>query len=107
MSNTFLQGKAKMLVGGLRPPLVTDLSAIPNFWCSREVAAAQLHLCFVIKGNVWWKRTFFRWFLSLCYIINIWSHSSHLHHMLLRGLSENVLISRFVGWKNRKRDCSV
>ena len=22
------------------------------------VAAAELHLCFVIKGNVWWKRTF-------------------------------------------------
>jgi len=31
---------------------------IPNFWCSLEVAAAELHLCFVIKGNVWWKSTF-------------------------------------------------
>jgi len=28
----------------------------------------------------------------LCYTINIWSCSSHLHHMLLRGLSEKVLI---------------
>ena len=31
---------------------------IPNFWCSLEIAAAELHLCFVIKGNMWWKRTF-------------------------------------------------
>ena len=30
----------------------------PNFWCSLEVAAAELHLCFVIRGNVWWKRAF-------------------------------------------------
>ena len=30
---------------------------IPNFWCSLEVAAAEPHLCFVIKANVWWKRT--------------------------------------------------
>ena len=31
---------------------------ILNFWCSLEVAAAELHVCFVIKGNVWWKSTF-------------------------------------------------
>ena len=31
---------------------------IPNFWWSLEVAAAELHLCFVIKGYVWWRRTF-------------------------------------------------
>ena len=31
---------------------------IPNFWCSLEVAATELHLYFVIKGNVWWKPTF-------------------------------------------------
>ena len=34
------------------------VSMIPNFWCSLEVAAAELHFCFVIKGNVWWKRNF-------------------------------------------------
>jgi len=34
------------------------VSMIPNFWCSLEVAAAELHFCFVIKGNVWWKSTF-------------------------------------------------
>jgi len=33
-------------------------SMIPNFWCSLEVAAAELHLCFVIKGSVWWKSAF-------------------------------------------------
>jgi len=39
---------------------------------------------------------FFRWLLLLCYIINIWSYLSHLHHMPLRGSSEKVLISQFV-----------
>ena len=55
------------------------------------------------KGNVWWKRTFLpiRWLLSLCYIINTWSYSSHLHHMSLRGPSEKVLISRFVEQRTR------
>ena len=54
--------------------VATLVSMIPNFWCCLEVAATQLHLCFVIKGNVWWKRTFLpmRWLLSLCYIINTW-----------------------------------
>jgi len=33
-------------------------SMIPNFWCSLEVAATELLLCFVIKVNVWWKPTF-------------------------------------------------
>jgi len=34
--------------------------------------AAELHLYFVIKGNVWRKRTFFPMFtiVVLCYIIN-------------------------------------
>jgi len=50
--------------------VATLVSMIPNFWCCLEVAATELHLCFVIQGNVWWKRTFFRWLLSLCYIIN-------------------------------------
>jgi len=34
------------------------LSMVPNFWCSLEIAADKLHLCFVIKANLWWKRTF-------------------------------------------------
>ena len=36
----------------------TLVSVIPNFWCCLEAAAIELHLCFVIKGYVWWKRTF-------------------------------------------------
>jgi len=31
---------------------------IPNFWYSLEVVAAQLYLCFVINGNLRWKRAF-------------------------------------------------
>jgi len=31
---------------------------IPKFWCSLEVTAAELHRRFVIKCNLWWKRTF-------------------------------------------------
>ena len=34
--------------------VATLISMIPNFWCCLEVAATELHLCFVIKGNVWW-----------------------------------------------------
>ena len=89
--------------------VATLVSMIPKFWCCLEVIATELHLCFVIKGKVWWKPTFLpmRWLLSLCYIINTWSYSSHLHHMLLRGMWEKVLISRFVERKSRKRDCNV
>ena len=51
--------------------VTTLVSMIPNFWCSLEVAAAELHLCFVIKGSLWWKGTFLPMvLLSLCYIIN-------------------------------------
>jgi len=38
--------------------VVTLVSMIPNFWCTLEVVAAELHLCFVITGNLWWKSTF-------------------------------------------------
>ena len=38
--------------------VATLVSMISNFWCCLEIAATELHLCFVIKGNVWWKRTF-------------------------------------------------
>jgi len=33
--------------------------------------------------------------------------ANHTYHILLRVLSEKVLISRFVQRKSRKRDCSV
>ena len=71
--------------------VTTLVSMIPNFWCSLEVAAAELLLCFVIKGSLWWKGTFLPMvLLSLCCIINKWSYSSHLHQMLLCGASEKV-----------------
>jgi len=38
--------------------VATLVSMIPNCWCSLEVATTELHLCFVLKGNVLWKRTF-------------------------------------------------
>jgi len=39
--------------------MATTISMIPNFWYNLQVAAAELHrYCFVIKDNVWWKRTF-------------------------------------------------
>ena len=34
------------------------MSMIPNVRSSLEVAAAELQLCFVIEGKVWWLRTF-------------------------------------------------
>jgi len=74
--------------------VATLVSMILNFWCSVEVAAAELHLCFVINGNVWWKRIFlpmvyYRCVTSLTYkaIQTIW----HLQHMLFRGQSEKFL----------------
>jgi len=54
--------------------VATLVSMFATFWCSLEVAAAELHLCFVIKGNVWWKRTF----LPMVTIVVL-----HLRHMKL------------------------
>jgi len=86
--------------------VATLVSMFRNFWCSLEVA--EPNLCFVIRVMCGGNALFFRWLLSLCYIIKIWSCSSHLHQMLLCGPLEKVLISRFPERKkNRKRDCSV
>jgi len=38
--------------------VTTLASIIPNFWCSLEIVATELQLCFVVKRNVSWKRTF-------------------------------------------------
>jgi len=38
--------------------VATLASMIPNFWCSLEVAATELHLYFVIKCNAWGKCAF-------------------------------------------------
>ena len=45
--------------------VATLVSMIPNLWCSLEVAAAELRVCLVIKGDVWWNALFFRRLLSL------------------------------------------
>ena len=57
--------------------VATLVSTIPNFWCSLEVAAAELHLCFVIKCNLWWKHTF----LPMVAVVVL--HYKHIKHMKL------------------------
>jgi len=57
---------------------------ITNFWCSLEVAAAELHICFVIKGNVWWKRTF----LPMVTIVVL----HHKHMELFKPFTPSVAI---------------
>ena len=55
-------------------------------WCQASGADSLVSdLCFVIKLTCRGNALFFGWLLSLCYIINIWSYSRHLHRMLLRG----------------------
>jgi len=67
--------------------VLTLVSIVPNFWCSLEVAAAEMHVCFVIKGYVWWKRTF----LPMAAILvlhhkNMKLFTSHLHpHVIVRS----------------------
>jgi len=56
---------------------------IPNFWWSLEVAAAELHLCFVIKSNVWWKRAF----LPMVTIVVL----LHKHMKLFKPFTQHVI----------------
>jgi len=60
---------------------LVSLSMVPSFWCSLDVAAAKLHICFVIKANLWWKGTFFQMATTvvLHHKYSIWSYSRHLH----------------------------
>jgi len=62
---------------------------VPNFWCSLEVAAAELHLCFVVKGNLWWKRTFLPMFTIVV-----------LHHKHLKLFKP--FIPYVIAWSLRK-----
>jgi len=66
-------------------------STIPNFWCSLEVAATELHLCFVIKGNVWWKRTF----LPMVTI-------TVLHHKHVKQFTPFAFTPHVIAWSVRK-----
>ena len=62
---------------------------IPNFWCSLIVAAAELLLCFVTKGNEWWKRTF----LPMVTIVAL----HHKHMKLFKPFTPHV-----IAWSFRK-----
>jgi len=65
------------------------LSVIPKFWCSLEVTAAELHLCFVIKCNLWWKCAF----LPMVAIIVL----HHKHTKLLKPFTQHD-----IAWSVRK-----
>ena len=56
---------------------------IPNFWCTVEVVAAELHFCFVIKGNMRWKGTF------LAIVIVVVLH--HKHMKLFKPFTPHVI----------------
>ena len=68
--------------------VATLVSMMPNFWCCLEVAAAELHLCFVIKGNVWWKRSFLMVAIAV------------LHHKHLKQFKP--FIPHVIAWSVRK-----
>jgi len=65
------------------------VSLMPKFWCCLEVAATELHLCFVIKGNMWWKRTF----LPMATIVVL----HHKHMKLFKQFTPHV-----IAWSVRK-----
>ena len=69
--------------------VATLVSMIPNFWCSLEVAEAELHLCFVMNGNVWWKRTFL---LMVTMVV--------LHHKHMKRFKP--FTSHVIAWSVRK-----
>ena len=62
---------------------------IQNFWCCLEVAATELHLCVVIKGNVWWKHTS----LPMVTIVVL----QHKHMKLFKPFTPHVM-----AWSVRK-----
>jgi len=47
-----IRNSSENVISDVMSEMATLVSMIPNFWCSLEVAAAELHLCFVIKGNL-------------------------------------------------------
>jgi len=69
--------------------VATLVSMIPNFWRSLEVSATELHLCFVIKGNMRWKRTF----LPMVTIVVL----HHKHMKLFKPFTPHVIV-----WSVRK-----
>ena len=69
--------------------VATLVSMILKFWCSLEVTAVELHLRFVIKCNLRWKRTF----LPMVTIVV----SPHKHMKLLKPFTQHV-----IAWSVRK-----
>jgi len=69
--------------------VATLVSMIPNFWCSLEVVATELQLCFVVKRNVSWKRTF------LPTVTTVVLH--HKHMKLFKTFTPHV-----IAWSVRK-----
>jgi len=69
--------------------VATLVSMISNFWCCLEFAATELHLCCVIKGNVWWKRTF----IPMVTIVVL----HHKHMKLFKPFTPRV-----IAWSVRK-----
>jgi len=60
-----------------------------QFWYCLKAAATELHLCFVIKGNVWWKRTFLR--MATIVVLH------HKHIKLFKPFTPHV-----IAWSVRK-----
>ena len=69
--------------------VATLVSVIPNFWWTLEIAAVELHLCFVTKARVWWKRTFF---LMVTIVV-----LHHKHTKLFKPFTTHV-----IAWSVRK-----
>jgi len=63
--------------------VATLASMIPSFWCSLEVAAAELHLCFVIKGNMRWRWTFLA--MATIFVLH------HKHMKLFKPFTPHVI----------------
>ena len=75
--------------------VATLVSMIPNFWCCLEVAATELHLCFIIKGNVWWvQHKHMKLFKPFTPHVIAWS--------IRKGFNQSIRRT-----KKQKRDCNV
>jgi len=84
-----IRNSSEKIISDVMPEVATLVSMITSFWCSLEVAAAELHLCSVMKSNLWWKRTFLPMFTIVV-----------LHHKHLK-LSK-PFIPHVIAWSLRK-----
>jgi len=82
-------------------------SMIPNFWCSLDVAAIELHFFVSSKGNVWWKRTFLPMVtISVLHYKHMKLFTPFTPHVIAwsvrKGFNQSIRST-----KEQKRDCSV